>query len=547
MSPTEFQKLYQDLKEKEEWNEAFKAIYYRCATDVEFFSKHFFAHYCKHPFAQHHFEDFSNFKFGERSIRRVRAAPRGYAKSTIKVLVKPIHDLVYGLEKYIVIFSNTEKQALGKLKDIRNELLENTRLINFYGIKFKNNRIAEGSFTVHAGPFRCKYEGYGTGAQIRGIRDRESRPSKLVFDDVEHSAEVENEALRSKYETWYASDVLKAGDETTNVEFVGTVLHRRSLLSNLLKNPMYDAKKYQAIISWSEREDLWVQWRDILTNLDNDNRLADSNAFYLQNKTDMLQGTKVLWPEKEPYIELMKELIDTGRLTFFKEKQNDPLGAEDKIFTQFHWYREIVDEVKGRGILIEKTGAFIPWDRFKYYRTYGAMDPSTGQSRAKAGKMGDFTCIVTGKIDDKGRLFVHSDWTRRVPPTVYIKSVFDLHEQWDYEKFAVETNLYRNLLLPNLQAERASLEREHKKVIKLPFYDVETVENKEKRIYTLEPKITNGWILLNRNLSPEFFNQLDEFPKADHDDCPDAMEMLWGMVNGRYKMSPVAVNAMSGR
>lgn len=543
----DFQRLLKNLKEAGKFHEIDQAIFYRCATDLELFAHRFFPHYCKHPFAKHHFEDFQSFKYGERAIRRVRAAPRGYAKSTLKVLVKPIHDLVYGLEKYIVVFSNTEQQALGKLKDIRNELLENRLLINFYGINFKNNRIAEGTFTAFAGDHRCKFEAYGTGAQIRGIRDREARPTKLIFDDVEHSTEVDNEALRTKYDTWYTSDVLKAGDETTNVEFVGTVLHRRSLLSNLLKNPLYDAKKYQAVISWSEREDLWTSWRDILSNLDNDNRLTDAKAFYESNRDEMLRGTKVLWPEKEPYVALMTELLETGRLAFFKEKQNDPLGAEDKVFTQFHWYREIVDEKRGRGILIEKTGHFIPWDRFKYFRTYGAMDPSTGQVKARAGKMGDFTCILTGKVDDKGRLFVHSDWTKRVPPTVYIQAVFDLHEQWEYEKFGVETNLYRNLLVPNLLAHKKKLEDDRKTLIKLPFYDIEQVENKEKRIFTLEPKVTNGWILLNRNLSQEFFNQLDEFPKADHDDVPDTLEALWGMANGRYKMSPVGINAMGGR
>lgn len=531
--------------EQGDLSELFTAVYLRCKTDLEFFAKHFFPHYCQYAFSQLHVESFQDYRFGERNVRRATAAPRGYAKSTIKALIKPIHDLCYGLETYIVIFSNTESQALGKLKDIRNELLENSRLIEFYGIRFPNKRIAEGSFLAHAGRHSIKFEGYGTGAQIRGIRHGAERPSKIIFDDVEHSEEVENEALREKYETWYFSDVIKSGNEKTNIEFIGTVLHRRALLCKLLENPLYTSKKYKAVISWSEREDLWAKWREILINLDDDSRLANADAFYQQNKEEMLRGTKVLWPEKEPYVYLMKELVDGGRRAFFKEKMNEPLGSEDKVFTRYHWYKEVHDPE--HGIYIEDTKTFIPWNIFKNYRTYGSMDPATGQTKAKSGKKGDFTCILTGKEDHKGRLFIHNDWTKRAPPTTYIKTVFELHQQFEYEKFGVETNLYRNLLMPNLLQHKKDLEKELKQVIKLPFYDIENVENKEKRIFTLEPKVSNGWIVLNRALSAEFFNQLDDFPKADHDDAPDCLHQLYGMVNNRFKMSAVGVNAMGGR
>jgi predicted phage terminase large subunit-like protein len=545
LSREEFEILCLNLEKEKNPEILVSALYFRFATDLELYSKHWFPHYCKYPFSQLHREDFQSINFGERSVRRVRAAPRGYAKSTFKAFIKIIHDVCYGLEDYIVIFSNTDSQAHGKVKDIRNELLDNTPLLNFYGIKFKSKRPPEGSFEVLCGDHSVKIEGYGTGAQIRGIRHGAARPSKLVFDDVEHSEEVENESLREKYETWFFSDVLKSGNEFTNVEFVGTVLHRDALLCKLLKNPLYNAKKYQAVISWSEREDLWTQWREILTNLDNDTRLADANAYYEKNQVEMLKGTEVLWPEKEPYIYLMKELVDGGRRAFFKEKQNEPLGDEDKIFTKFHWYREVWEPE--HGIFIENSKTFIEWDIFINYRTFGAMDPATGQTKAKSGKKGDFTSIAIGKQDHKGRLFLHHDWTKRKAPTEYIKAVFDLHQEFEFEKFGVETNLYRNLLLPNMVQYRNDLEKEKKRIIKLPFYDIETVENKEKRIFSLEPKVTNGWILFNRAISQELFNQFQDFPKSDHDDGPDVVEMVWSMVNNRYKMSPVDVHTMGGR
>ena len=55
-----------------------------------------------------------------------------------------------------------------------------------------------------------------------------------------------------------------------------------------------------------------------------------------------------------------------------------------------------------------------------------------------------------------------------------------------------------------------------------------TKPNSDKmlRIESLQPHIANGLILLHRSQST-LESQLRHFPKADHDDGPDALEMLW--------------------
>ena len=50
-------------------------------------------------------------------------------------------------------------------------------------------------------------------------------------------------------------------------------------------------------------------------------------------------------------------------------------------------------------------------------------------------------------------------------------------------------------------------------------------QNKEDRIGTLEPAIANGWLAFNeRDLPGEFWNQFRQFPTADHNDAPDAVQ-----------------------
>jgi predicted phage terminase large subunit-like protein len=543
MPPEQLAKHLSDLQAQGKHLEYRKAVFARAGVDLEFFAKAFFPHYCVHPFNEFHKSDFKTIKYGERKVRRARGAPRGYAKSTLKALIKPIHDLCYGLEKFIVIFSNTDTQSAAKLKDIRAELLTNRLLIRVYDIHFTKKTIAETAFEVHSCSGTVRFEAYGSGAEVRGIRFGSSRPSKIILDDVEHSEEVYNEALREKQFGWLTDVVSKLGDENTNIEIIGTILHKDSLLTKCLKNPMYDSDLYKAVISWSEREDLWENWREILRNLDNDNRIQDALAYYKANEPEMLKGVKVLWPEKESYYALMLEMLETGKRSFMKEKQNAPLGPDDKVFDRILYYRETVQNGKD-GFLIEHTGQWVPKE---HMQAYGTLDPSTGQTKAKKGKLGDFTCLLTGMSDSRGRLFVHRDWTKRVPPTKFIESIFQHHAEHAYLKFGVETNLYRNLLLPNIIAERERQEKKLGKKLHISFYDIENDENKEKRIFTLEPKVTNGWILFNRALSQEFMNQIDDFPHSDHDDCPDSLEMLWRLVNNRFKMSAVDVNPMAGR
>lgn len=516
-------------------------LVHRCATDIELFARLFFPHYCSKPFNVYHKEIFKSFKWRERNVRRVRAAPRGAAKSTLTTLVKPIHDLCYGLEKFIVIISATSPLANKKLKNIRAEINFNRGLQSYFGVHFPGGKAGESEFLAGSRYGQTYFVATGKGTAVRGISFGEARPTKFVCDDVEIPEEVLNEGVRRKTEDWYFEDVSKAGTAgVTNFDFVGTVLHKEGLLKKILANPRYDSlPPYKAIISWSEREDLWEKWREIYNNIDNVNRMTDAMAFFKANESEMLRGTEVMWPENEDYYAHMIDLVEVGKRSFFKEKQNDPQGSNDTIFEKFHWYREEKD-----GFRIESNGALIPW---KGLFPLAAIDPSTGQQKPKQGKLSDFTVISAGYKDLKGRLFVHWDFTKRVPPSRFISEIFNVWDKYKTEQFAVETNLYRNLLLPNIIEERKRREREKGGSMKITFYDVEQTENKHERIFRLEPKVNHGFILFNRALGREFMQMFEDFPFADHDDSPDCVEIMWNLVNNRYKPAALEFGVMSGR
>lgn len=543
MSLKQFTKLYDELANDEDAQETI--LVERCRTDLQLFTMAFFPHFAQHNFNAFHMDCFRDWKEITRKNRRAYAAPRGSAKSTLAALIKPIHDVCYGLERYIVVISNTETQASAKLKDIRRELMENANLRYYFGKFFPGKKVSETMFVATCNGHQCMFQAFSAGTEMRGIRFGAWRPSKIICDDVEHSDEVFNEEIRRKYSDWFREVVSQVGDENTNIEFIGTVLHKKSLLIELTENPAYSSRMYKSVISWSQNEKMWQQWRKIYGNLDNPNRLTDAQEYFEKNQIEMLKGAQVLWPEKENYLDLMKIMYEIGRKAFMKERQNEPVASDQAIFDTMHWFTECSE-----GLRITASGVVIPW---KELTPYGVLDPSTGQTKARAGKAGDFSCLLSGYQDQKGRLFVHSDWTRRSAPTKFIEALFEHHDIYNYAKFGVETNLYRNLLLPNINSEKVAREQKRKAEgkkpwgINLPLYDIENVENKEKRIYTLEPKVTNGFILFNETLSNEFKSQIESFPLGEHDDCPDALEMLWSLVNNRFKMSGLPLSPQQGR
>ena len=70
------------------------------------------------------------------------------------------------------------------------------------------------------------------------------------------------------------------------------------------------------------------------------------------------------------------------------------------------------------------------------------------------------------------------------------------------------------------------MKRSAQRGVPVPATATKPNSDKMLRIESLQPHIANGLILLHRSQST-LESQLRHFPKADHDDGPDALEMLW--------------------
>ena len=492
-------------------------LYDACRYDVARFAREFFPHLCPIPFSTMHEDFFCQYATdaGARGLRDATAAPRSFAKTTVIGKIKTIHDCVYQHERYIVILSSRDDLAIDKVKDIRTELETNTRLQIVYGPQV-GETWNMGDFVTSDG---VRVRAAARGSQVRGLLWGNVRPTKIVLDDAENSELVLTEAQRRKTWDWFAEDIAKLGDEQTNIEVIGTLLHEDSLLAKLLKNPGYRTRRYQAVLQYADASavPLWQQWREVFLDLDNPTHQEDARAFFEAHKAAMLQGTAVLWEQRYDYYRLMVERLVDGDAAYFKERQNQPQRAGDTLFAmdQAGYFSLTTDR------LMRRDGRVVLFTQL--VDVVGFLDPAIGQ-----GDNPDWcACVVIGK-DASGYLYVLDAYmSQGVSPTAQVNGVVELLWQWRVRRFGIESNQFQILALPNIQsamAQRALEEGEHYAPVYVPMRNL---RNKMIRISSLEALISNRHLWFNEQLHPEYLRQMGSFRPvdgADHDDAPDATE-----------------------
>nr|DAX84284.1 MAG TPA: Large Terminase [Caudoviricetes sp.] len=488
------------------------------AIDMEFFGRAYFPHYFSKPSPEFHKEldaiwqqgvlkgqyPITPAKIKEISrmngTKRVAAAPRGHAKSTTLTFKGTMHAIVYGYKHYPIIISDSSEQAEGFLDNIRVEFEENEFLKEDFGDL--TGKVWRSNVLITS--TNIKVEAIGSGKKIRGRKHRNWRPDLLVLDDIENDENVRTPEQRSKLENWFLKAVSKAGDDYTDIVYIGTLLHYDSLLAKTLKNPGYKAIKYKAVISFSKADDLWKKWEDIYTDLSNDNHEEDAKAYFEANRKEMLEGTQVLWEEKLSYYDLMVMRVTEGEASFNSEEQNEPINPEDCIFNK-EWFEFYND-------------AEIVFNSKEYY-FFGFVDPSLGKT-----KHSDFSAIITmAKHKVSGYMYVMDADIERRHPDKIIADVLE-KEKWlrrdygkGYKKFGAETVQFQWFLKEELAKASA------KAGLYLPIEEVPQVSDKTMRVQTLQPDVKNHYIKFNKR-HKLLLEQMEHFPMGAHDDGPDALE-----------------------
>ena len=509
---------------------ASEALAVRCRHDVGLFCLAYFPARFGSPFNELH-KDFlrrPKVAWGERkrTQRYADAAPRGFAKSTIVSFAHVVHDVVFGLEAYIGLISTT--------RDLSDKLVEDLYDVftspeaypdlhrDFGPFRAKGTKT---DFVVHVpgqDPRGIRLKAFSFGTTIRGEKHAGIRPTKIVIDDGEHPERVRTAAQRTKTWEFLTKDVLPAGDDFTITWVVGTLLHAESMLARLLTASGWVARSWQAIMSWPTATDLWDRCRDIYRDLYDPDREDKAEAFYEQNRAKMNADVLVLWPQKRPIYWLMRELWALGASAFASEFQNDPLDPSKLVFDprtfrrcKFNgstiWHVE-PDGTRGRAIPLASCKVVV------------FLDPAGGKRGS------DFSAIAVVAQDSKGFRYVLECHLQRIPPNEQRDLMWALFDRFPRARFAFENNRWSKLFEDDAFQGQRDARRAARQPWRLIVTGQHNQTNKEDRIRNIQPATADGRLFFADSLPAELTPMFRDFPTADFDDGPDAIERACAML-----------------
>lgn len=464
-------------------------------ADYGYFVRTYFPHYVRSP----HLSELHKYLFArlpeivasDKSETDAIAAPRGEAKSTLVSQLFVLWCLVTGRKRYPVIVMDSIDQAYPMLEAIKAELEFNPRLAMDFSEACGQGRVWQAGSIVTRND--AKVQVAGSSKKLRGLRHGPYRPDLAVLDDIENDEQVRNPEQRDKLQNWLTKTVLPLGGAGAkfDVVYIGTILHHDSVLSRTLSNRLWRAARFKALLKWPDNMALWEVWEERLRNAGEE----AAAAFYQEHREAMEAGAVCSWAAR-PLLALMMIRARDGHDTFDSEYQNDPVAGDNAPF----------------------AGVITYWvSRNPDWVFFGAVDPSLG----KAGASRDPSAILVGGLDRRTGVLdvVEAPIKKRLPDRI-IEDVIALQAQYKCLLWVVETVQFQAFLYSELVKRAAA------RGIPVPARGVQPIADKLLRIESLQPHMANGLIRLHANQST-LIDQLRHFPKADHDDGPDALHMLW--------------------
>lgn len=435
---------------------------------------------------------------------------RGHAKTAYLSNGYLCHQVVYRLQKYIVEVSETVDVAGDFIGWTAYQLKYNRKLREDFGVllherKAMNETDNKTEFITTSG---TKVEAKGVQAQVRGLRHLESRPTLFLLDDLESRDNTNTPELRKKNKDWFQSEMLEALGEGGFAIYMGTIVHYDSLLNFAIKERRdFTARIFPAILSWSEREDLWNEWR-LLYRADDPNALKTARAFFEANEKAMLENTSVLWEQRFTYYDLLVKRENIGARAFNQEYLGNPVDEETQIFNpdDFTYYEE--DELP------------------EGCKFYAGVDFAMGKQR------GDYSAIVTIAKSPNGVIYVYDTMVERIHPDILLNRTVDTTIDYQLDGIAVEAQQAQEWFADKV--EQALIARGYPAKTRLTQIQQRT--RKDLRIEALLPDIQAGKIRF-RKRDRLLIEMLELYPNHNHDDAPDALSIaLMSARNGNVRI-----------
>lgn len=434
------------------------------------------------------------------------AAPRGHAKSTAITKCYTLAAVLFRVNDFCLVVSDTYNQACLFLGEIKRELLNNEDLIDLFGIK----RDAEGKavfITDRENDIIVEFEdghqfriiAVGSEQKIRGLLWNGKRPNLIVGDDLENDEIVQNPDRRNKFSNWVYNALLPCLSERGKIRIVGTILHMGSFLEGRM--PLDYSEN-------SVRTDLCVKMKRPVSGW--------YSARYAAHGPDA-KFDKLLWPVKwteKRLKEVQSTFIAAGNPEgYYQEYLNRPIDPLHSFFKKEDF------------IEMQDADRDVSWS---HYPCYLSVDLAASTKNKR-----DYSVFVVGSTDQTGMLYIRKVIRDRLDSKEWVDTILRLKNVYGFNTMLIGKGTLEKAIGPYL---REGIRQQNQ------FLHIEAipeVDDKRSKAQSFRARCRAGGVKFDKNGSwyPELEGECLQFDRGAHDDQVDALA-LFGLFLDQLQMAP---------
>lgn len=451
-----------------------------------------------------------------------RVLPRGTGKSAFGTLGPTCWSVAYKHKTYVLICSDIGSTAEKFIKDIKDNMIENSYIESAFGkLLDDKNRDFICNATQLEFTNKTFVEAISSTSPMRGRKYKNVRPDLIILDDYQSEDDCRTEEAREKKWKKYSDDVKfakqrpikrdgKVIKKGTVLMAWGTQQHKECFYSRLIKAPTWTFKKEKGVLVDSVDEyfnsGLWLEFRNILNNFKNENRLYDAKEFYYGHQKEM--QFKTLWSEFWDCLELALDYFENPN-SFKQEVQGDVDSIGEK------WFKRVNTEPRN---IIESH---------EFIKTMIIVDPASS-----GGKKNDYSAFLVGSEGTNKCKYARKAELAKINARnefdKYIDHIIELLlEYTDATHVSIEKNTFNG-------ADANQLEKKIKEHDILKYRNITIINemqrrNKDDKISTIVPYVNNGTFIFAEEDS-DFIEQFMDFAGQRytvHDDAADVSSEFW--------------------
>jgi predicted phage terminase large subunit-like protein len=437
-----------------------------------------------------------------RSPKVAIAAPRHHAKTSGITLGYGLATLLFRERKFMLLVSDTESQACLFLGNYKQELQNNTRLIDLFDLKKDDNgkvlfvKDTESDIIVQCNDghlFRVIAK--GAEQKLRGLLWNGSRPDIILCDDMENDELVMNKDRREKMRRWFYSALLPCLSQNGVIRVVGTILHMDSLLERLMPEHQIGMRrrdeKTLAIEDLKTFAKIRTPWKSV--------RYRAHDSSY----------TLFLWPQRYD-------------AEYFKQKYEDYLlqGIPDA------YSQEYLNTPLDEATSYFKRNDFLPRtesDKKLKLNYYIAVDLAVSEA-ARA----DWSVFVVAGVDENRIIHVVNVVRERIDARDIVDTLVSLQRVYDPVAVGIEDMQVSKSIGPFLKEEMIK-QNTFINLLQLKHGG----KDKIARAKSIQARMRTGSVKFDTSADwfDIFQSECLRFPRDKHDDQVDAFAYLGMMLN----------------